>query len=239
MFEIIPAIDIKSGKVVRLLQGKEDRITFEADDPVQIAKTWIKKGARILHVVDLDGAFSGTLKNKQLLTEILNLNVDIQIGGGIRSISTAKELLNLGVKRVILGTLALYNINEVRSLIEKFKNRIMIALDTKGGKLAIKGWKEITNLDPIEFGRLYDDLDVSFLYTNINVEGMQKGINREEVKKAVNSLSSPVYVAGGISSVDDVLFIKEIGAAGVIIGTALYTGKLKFEEIVKLQYEKI
>ena len=239
MFEIIPAIDIKSGKVVRLLQGKEDRITFEADDPVQVAKTWIKKGARILHVVDLDGAFSGTLKNKQLLTEILNLNVDVQIGGGIRSINTANELLNLGVKRVILGTLALYNISGVRSLIEKFKNRIMIALDTKGGKLAIKGWKEITNFDPIEFGSIYDDLDVSFLYTNINVEGMQKGINREEVKKAVNSLSSPVYVAGGISSVDDVLFIKEIGAAGVIIGTALYTGKLKFEEIVKLQYEKI
>ncbi len=235
MFKVIPAVDLKNGKVVRLRQGKENEITFEAENPVEIAKNWVKSGAKVLHVIDLDGAFKGRLRHEKIIHEIVKLPVEVQVGGGIRDFKIAERLLNIGVKRVILGTLAVSKVEEVRRFAEEWSGRVMIAIDSRSGRVAVKGWKEVSELKPVELAKLYDDLDVSFLYTNIDVEGLGLGIEREKVEEIVCSVRNPVYVAGGISSVDDVKVIKEAGAAGVVIGYALYSGKLKFKELLKLE----
>lgn len=234
MFRIIPAVDLKDGKVVRLRQGKEKEITFSAEDPVGVAKDWIAKGARVLHVVDLDGAFQGKLKHEEIIAEIISLGAEVQVGGGIRNFEIAERLLKLGAKRVIFGTLAFEKVEEVRDFAKKWKGRVMIAVDVKGGKVAVKGWKESTFLEPLNFIKLYEDLDVSFLYTNVDVEGLVSGIDREAML-FLKLLNRPFCVAGGISSLDDIAFVRSLGATGVILGSALYTGKVKLEDALKLE----
>ncbi len=239
MFKVIPAVDLKSGEVVRLKQGKEDDVTFRAKNPIDIARQWIKKGASVLHVIDLDGAFQGRLRHEEIIKEIIRLGVETQVGGGIRKIETAERLLKLGASRVILGTIAVERVEDVRNFAEKWPGRIMIAIDSKKGKVAIKGWRETVKVTPIELANLYDDLQVSFLYTNIDVEGLVSGIEKEKIAIVVKKLSNPVYVAGGISSIKEVRFVKKVGAAGVVIGSALYTGKLKFEDAVRIEHEEV
>ncbi len=234
MFRVIPAVDLKDGKVVRLRQGKEKEVTFSAEDPVGVAKNWINRGARVLHVVDLDGAFQGKLKHEEIILRIISLGVEVQVGGGIRDLEVAERLLKFGASRVILGTLAVEKVEDVRVFANEWKGRVMIAVDVKGGKVAVKGWKEKTSLDPADFIKLYEDLDVSFLYTNVDVEGLVSGIDREAMGFLKN-LNRPFYVAGGISSLDDILFAKKLGARGVILGSALYTGKIKLEEALKFE----
>jgi len=238
MFRVIPAVDLKDGKVVRLKQGKENEITFEAENPVEIAKNWVEKGARVLHVIDLDGAFQGKMRHEDIIAEIASF-AEVQVGGGIRDFKVAERLLELGVERVIFGTLAVERVEEVREFAESWERRVMIAIDSKKGRVAVKGWKETASLTPIQLAKIYDDLKVSFLYTNIDVEGLVSGIEREKIVEVVKALRNPVYVAGGITSVEDIRFAKKAGAAGVVIGSALYTKKLKFEEAIKVEYEKV
>jgi phosphoribosylformimino-5-aminoimidazole carboxamide ribotide isomerase len=239
MFRVIPALDLKDGKVTRLRQGKEDEVTFTAENPVDVAEEWVKKGAKVLHVIDLDGAFQGRLKHEDVIREVLKFPVEVQVGGGLRDFEIAERLLRMGVKRVILGTIATEKIEEVREFAEKWKKRVMIAIDTKKGRVVVKGWKEASNMTPLQLAKLYDDLELSFLYTNVDVEGLVSGIEKEKISEIVRNLRNPVYVAGGVTSVDDVRFIKRVGAAGVVIGSALYTGKLKFEEVLKIEHEKV
>ncbi len=234
MFRVIPAVDLKGGKVVRLRQGREEEITFSLDDPVGVARGWIEKGARVLHVIDLDGAFGGRLKHEEIVSEIISLGVEVQVGGGIRDFEIAERMLKFGAARVIFGTLAVERVEEVRKFAEKWRRRIMIAVDVKGGKVVVKGWKESTKLDPLEFTKLFEDLEVSFLYTNVDVEGLVSGIDRDAMSLLKN-IKRPVYVAGGISSLEDIAFIKSLGARGVILGSAIYTGKIKLEEALKLE----
>ena len=238
MFRVIPAVDLKDGKVVRLRQGKENEVTFEAENPVEIAKNWVERGARVLHVIDLDGAFQGRMRHEDVIAEIASF-AEVQVGGGIRDFSTAEKLFELGVQRVIFGTLAVEKVDELREFAESWERRVMIAIDSKKGRVAVKGWKETSSLNPIQLAKIYDDLKVSFLYTNIDVEGLVSGIEKERIAEVVKALRNPVYVAGGITSVEDIRFVKRAGAAGVIIGSALYTKKLKFEEALKVEYEKI
>jgi len=238
MFRVIPAVDLKDGKVVRLRQGKENEVTFEAENPVEIAKNWVERGARVLHVIDLDGAFQGRMRHEDVIAEIASF-AEVQVGGGIRDFSTAERLFELGVERVIFGTLAVEKVDELREFAESWERRVMIAIDSKKGRVAVKGWKETSSLNPIQLAKIYDDLKVSFLYTNIDVEGLVSGIEKERIAEVVKALRNPVYVAGGITSVEDIRFVKRAGAAGVIIGSALYTKKLKFEEALKVEYEKI
>jgi phosphoribosylformimino-5-aminoimidazole carboxamide ribotide isomerase len=234
MFRVIPAVDLKGGKVVRLRQGREEEITCSIDDPVGVARGWIEKGARVLHVIDLDGAFEGRLKHEEIVLEIISLGAEVQVGGGIRDFEIAERLLKLGAARVIFGTLAVERVEEVREFAEKWRGRLMIAVDVKGGKVVVKGWKESTKLDPLEFTNLFEDLEVSFLYTNVDVEGLVSGIDRDAMSFLKN-VKRPVYVAGGISSLEDIAFIKSLGARGVILGSAIYTGKIKLEEALKLE----
>lgn len=237
MFRVIPAVDIKNGKVVRLRQGRENEITFEAENPVRVAKNWIEKGAKVLHVIDLDGAFQGKLRHEREIREIISLGVEVHVGGGIRSLDMAEKLLNYGARRVILGTIAFERVDEVRKFAERWKDRVIIAIDTKQGKVAVRGWKEKTEISPLEFARIYEDCEVSFLYTNIDIEGLAMGINRENLE-FLRNIKRPFYVAGGISSIEDILFIKKLGARGAILGSALYMGKIKLEEALRLEHEE-
>jgi phosphoribosylformimino-5-aminoimidazole carboxamide ribotide isomerase len=239
MFRVIPAVDIKGRKVVQLVQGMKDRVTFEANNPVGVAKRWVELGARVLHVIDLDGAFEGRLKHESIIAEISKLPIEIQVGGGIRDLNIARRLLEHGVSRVILGTIAVRRVDDVREFAKRFPGRVMIAIDSRKGKVTVEGWTDTLSITPVELGRLYDDLELSFLYTNVDVEGLVSGINTEKIAEVVESLDNPVYVAGGVSTPDDVRYIKRCGAAGVVIGSALYTGKLKFEEVLKIEHEKI
>jgi phosphoribosylformimino-5-aminoimidazole carboxamide ribotide isomerase len=228
---VIPAVDLKGGKVVRLIQGKRDKVTVELENPLEVAKMWIKKGARVLHVIDLDGAFEGKLFHEDVIIEIANI-VETQVGGGIRSLEIAERLLNAGVERVIFGTLAVKNVKAVKRFAEEYPKRVMVAVDSKKGKVVVEGWVKKTELTPIEVAKLYEDCEVSLLYTNVDVEGLVSGVELEKIREVVEGTSLPVYVAGGISSLDDVRAIKRCGAVGVVIGSALYTGKVKLEELL-------
>lgn len=238
MFRVIPAVDLKDGKVVRLRQGREEEVTFEAENPVEVAKQWVERGAKVLHVIDLSGAFKGRLRHEDVIREIAKL-VEVQVGGGIRDFGLAERLFKIGVDRVIFGTLAVERVEELREFAQKWEGRVMIAIDSKKGRIAIKGWKETAEFTPVQLAKLYDDLNVSFLYTNIDVEGLVSGIEKDRIAEIVRSLKNPVYVAGGIASIDDIRFAKRVGAAGVVVGSAFYTKKLKFEEAIKVEYEKV
>ena len=228
---MIPAVDLKGGKVVRLIQGKRDKVTVELENPLEVAKMWIEKGAKVLHVIDLDGAFEGKLFHEDVIIEIANI-VETQVGGGIRSLEIAERLLNAGVERVIFGTLAVKNVKAVKRFAEEYPKRVMVAVDSKKGKVVVEGWVKKTELTPIEVAKLYEDCEVSLLYTNVDVEGLVSGVELEKIREVVEGTSLPVYVAGGISSLDDVRAIKRCGAVGVVIGSALYTGKVKLEELL-------
>ncbi|AKG92256.1 1-{5-phosphoribosyl}-5-{{5-phosphoribosylamino}methylideneamino} imidazole-4-carboxamide isomerase [Geoglobus ahangari] len=234
MFRVIPAVDIKDGKCVQLRQGKEDDVIFEGDDPVIVARSWVEKGARVLHVVDLSGSFKGRLAHEDVILEISEL-AEVQVGGGIRDAETARRLLDLGVERVIVGTMAIERSDEVRRLAEEYPKRIMVAVDSRGGNVVVRGWKKNTCLSPVEVMKMYSDLDVSFLFTNVDVEGLMRGIDEVAVRRVVESTDKPVIVSGGITSKEDVEKVKNVGAAGVVVGSALYTGKLRFEELLSLE----
>ncbi|WP_456368931.1 1-(5-phosphoribosyl)-5-[(5-phosphoribosylamino)methylideneamino]imidazole-4-carboxamide isomerase [Geoglobus sp.] len=234
MFRVIPAVDIKDGKCVQLRQGKEDDVIFESDDPVNVAEAWVERGAKVLHVVDLSGSFKGRLVHEDLILKISEL-AEVQVGGGIRSIEVAKRLLDLGVERVIVGTMAIEMSDDVKSLADEYPERVMVAIDSRNGKVVVKGWKENTCLSPLEVMRMYSDFDVSFLFTNVDVEGLMKGIDENAIKLVVDAANRPVIVSGGITGIEDVKKVKNAGAAGVVIGSALYTGKLRLEDVLPLE----
>jgi phosphoribosylformimino-5-aminoimidazole carboxamide ribotide isomerase len=235
MFLVIPAIDLKDGKVTRLVQGDFDRITVQLENPIEIAERWIEEGARCLHVIDLDGAYLGRLKHHDVILRIAERCEEIQVGGGLRSRKEIEALLAAGITRVILGTMSVENPELTKELAERHAGRIMIAIDSRAGKVSVEGWRRILDLTPVELVKLFEDYDVSFLYTNIDVEGLTAGADYGRIEEVVSSTARDVYVAGGISSIEDVEFAKEVGAKGVIIGSALYTGKIDFKEAAKLQ----
>ena len=236
MFRIIPAVDIKDGKCVQLQQGDENRKIIEIDDVIGVAKRWVDLGAKMLHIIDLDGSFSGKLVHEDMIMKIAEF-ARIQVGGGIRDVRIAERLLNRGVDKVILGTLAVKKPEDVKRLAKDYPGRVVIAIDSKSGFVVVKGWKESSNLKPVNLAKLYEDCDVEFLYTNVDVEGLMRGIDYDSVREVVKNVKKPVIVAGGIARINDIRMIKEAGANGVVIGSALYTGKLRFEEVIELEEE--
>ncbi len=234
MFRVIPAVDLKGGKVVRLVQGRREKVTVEIENPVEVARDWVRRGARVLHVVDLDGAFEGKLFHEDVVVEIARF-AEVQVGGGIRDLRIAERLIDKGVDRVIFGTLAVKDIEAVKRFAREYPKRVMVAIDSKGDRVVVEGWVKRTELTPLELAKVYEDCEVSILYTNVDVEGLVSGIEIEKIANVVENVSLPVYVAGGVSCLEDVKAIKRCGAKGVVIGSALYTGKLKLEDVLKVE----
>lgn len=229
---IIPAIDISKGKCVRLTQGNFANETVYSDNPVVMAQKWETEGAKMLHIVDLDGAKSGQLVNFQLIKEIIKkINIPIQIGGGVQSEEDIIKMFSTGLKRIILGTMALENELLLKSLIDKYSDKIVVSLDSKNGKLQKRGWLENTEMELIKTAQKLEKLGVRrFIYTNVLRDGMLAQPDYKSIKTFMNSVSTPIIVAGGISSTADIKKLQMMGVEGVIIGKALYEGKFKIRE---------
>ena len=248
-FEVIPAIDLRGGRCVQLRQGKKEEVIFSsAENPAEIARKWVKQGARRLHIIDLDGAFQEGKNNFEVIENIAESRgvrgkAKIQVGGGIRSYEAAVKLLEIGagvcVDRIIFGTAALKSLHLIEKVANAFSSeRVMVALDVRKGKVAIDGWREVTGIDAKEAAKEAEEMGAgSLLFTNIDVEGLMKGIETEIIEEFVSSVSVPVVISGGVSDVEDVMRIKEAGASGVVIGSALYMGKIDFKDVVEIFQE--
>jgi len=234
---VIPAIDLKDGKCVRLLQGKKEEVTVYSDDPVSTAQKWVDLGARLLHVVDLDGAFTGEQKNLESIREIRrSIHIPIELGGGIRDIARIEELVNIGVDRTIIGTSAAEDPDMVRQACERFPGRVLVGIDAKDGMVAVKGWVEVTGLDAISFARQMESAGVAgIIYTDISRDGMLTGPNIDAMAKMVKAVNIPVIASGGVSNIDDIKNLMQIKDLwGVITGKALYTGALDLGAAISL-----
>lgn len=234
---VIPAIDLKDGKCVRLLQGRADAVTEYSDNPVEMAKRWESLGARLIHIVDLDGAFTGNQKNIESIKEIRKaVKVEIELGGGIRDMERIEMLLGLGINRVILGTAAIERPELVKEACKNFPQRIIAGIDAKDGLVAIKGWVEVTNIKATELALKMQDYGVwGIIYTDISKDGMLTGPNIDAMKEMVKTVNIPVIASGGVSSIKDIKRLKEIkGLYGVITGKALYSGAIDLKEAIEI-----
>lgn len=236
---IFPAIDIQGGKVVRLLQGRFDRATEYAQDPVKTAQEWQKKGARWLHVVDLDGARTGEIQNGDIIAAMArSVSIPIQVGGGIRTGKDVEALLHQGVARVILGTRAVEDKDFLEKISTAWPQKIAVSADCSNGFLAQRGWTQISRIKITDFVKTLEGLDLSCLvYTDIARDGMLTGPNWEGLKCLLAATRIPVIASGGISSLADIQRLAGMeadGLKGVIIGKALYDGKINLEEALRL-----
>lgn len=234
---IIPAVDIKNGKCVQLVQGKPGTEQVVIDDPVEVALSWQEKGAKMLHLIDLDGAFGDNHRNQELIKEMVReLSIPIEMGGGIRSKDDATKLLQTGIERVILGTLAIENQDVVNELSEEFgSERIMVALDSKDSRVVVRGWTEKTSKTVPEMGEIMEEAGAgSILFTNVDFEGLLEGFQIDPLLELLEAVDIPVVYAGGVSSLDDLKILADTDVYGVVIGSALYRGKIDFEEALKL-----
>jgi len=224
---VYPAVDILGGKCVQLVQGKRETATVFGD-PVDCARRWVEAGAEALHVINLDGAFGDSGSNADIIRGILReTGIFMQLGGGIRSVGDARNWLETGVDRVILGTLAVREPESVRILSgEAGPSRVMASVDARAGQVVVEGWRDPEG-DYLAWARRFEDLGAgSLLFTNVDVEGLQQGIRRGPVEKLLAATGLPVIIAGGISSLGDIEILKDLGASGVVLGSALYSGKI-------------
>lgn len=239
---VIPAIDIKGGKCVRLVQGKMDQETVYSDDPVEVAKKWQGMGAELLHIVDLDGAVAGEPKNVDVIEAIADaISIPLQVGGGIRDIDTVNLHLSIGAARVILGTVAYKDPYFVREACEKHHGQILVGIDARDGKVAIKGWEEVTEKPAMELARELENAGVAgIIYTDISRDGMLKGPNIEGIRTLAQSVKIAVIASGGVSNIEDIKILKTlepVGVVGVITGKAIYSGRLDLREAIKIAEE--
>ena len=237
--EIIPAIDLKGGECVRLLQGDMEKATVFSNNPVETAKRWEAEGATRLHVVDLDGAFKGKPENRAVIESIVDaLHIPVQVGGGIRDLETIDDYIESGVDKVILGTIAQKSPELVIKACEVFHERIIVGIDAKNGKVAIQGWAEVTSKSVMELAAEYEDYGVAaIIYTDILRDGMMVGPNLEGTKKLALSVDIPVIASGGVSSIEDIkklLLLEKDGVEGVITGKAIYSGNLDLREAIRV-----
>jgi len=232
--EIIPAVDIKGGKCVRLYQGDYNRETVFDEYPVTAALTWYSQGARWLHIVDLDGAVAGEPKNMAVVEEIIKeTGLLIELGGGIRQEDVAEKLLRQGVGRIVLGTAAIENRELVKKLCQKFSEAIAVSLDARDGTIAIRGWQKNTPVEILQLSREMADTGVSrLIYTDIKRDGTLTEPNFDMIKRLTAATSVPVIVAGGISRLEHLQKLRELGVEGAIIGKALYTGDINLGEAI-------
>lgn len=231
---IFPAVDILGGRCVQLVQGKRESATAYGN-PLDCATRWLDEGADALHVINLDGAFGSAAKNAGLIADLIKkTGVEIELGGGIRSLEDAKHWLDTGVSRIIISTLATQQPDCIRTLADEFGSaRVMAGVDAKGGQLAVHGWQETAG-DYLSWAKRFEDLGAgSLLYTNVDVEGLQQGVRFEPVKRLIDHVKIPVVVAGGVSSGADVAGLREAGAWGAVLGSSLYSGKISLKDALE------
>jgi phosphoribosylformimino-5-aminoimidazole carboxamide ribotide isomerase len=230
--KLYPAIDLKDGKCVRLMQGRFDRVTEYGDDPVAMAIKWVSLGAEALHVVDLDGARSGMSGNREAIKAIAAaVRIPVQTGGGIRTAADVEELLSAGLSRVILGTAAVKNREMVKAMLEKYGNRIVIGIDAKDGYVAVDGWESGSGLEAVAFACEMAALGAKIIiYTDIATDGMLAGPNLSAMKEMIDASGLEVIASGGVGSLADLAALDGIGAAGAITGKAIYTGAIDLAE---------
>lgn len=236
---IIPAVDIKQGKCVRLLQGRMEETTLYSDDPVEMALKWQDQGAQLIHVVDLDGAFAKGIRNFDTIKAILaRVDVPIQVGGGIRDLETIALYIKAGVSRVIIGSQALYHPELVQEACDLFKDRIIVGIDARDGMVAVEGWSQTSRTRAVDLARKFESCGVAAInFTDIHRDGMQTGPNIEETAALADAVSIPIVASGGVSSLQDIqnlLAVEHRGVTGVITGKALYEGTLDLREALRM-----
>lgn len=234
---VIPAVDIKGGKCVRLLQGRMDAETVFADDPAAVAERWETAGASLIHVVDLDGAVQKRPRNLEPIRRIVErIKAPIQVGGGIRNEDTVRMYVDMGVQRVVIGTEAIRHPALIERLCKGHPEQIVVAIDARNGLVAIEGWTETTGVDAVTLAKQFEDIGVAAInFTDIHRDGMQTGPNIEETRRFAEAVRIPVVASGGVSSLEDIknLFpLTSAGVTGVIVGKALYSGSLDLKTAI-------
>jgi len=234
---LIPAIDLKDGHCVRLIQGDMDQSTVFSEHPADMALQWVNKGARRLHLVDLNGAFAGKPQNFSAIRSILKAvgdDIPVQLGGGIRDLDTIEKYIDGGIRYIIIGTAAVKNPGFLKDACSAFGGHIIVGLDAKEGKVATDGWSKLTGHEVVDLAKKFEDYGVeSIIYTDIGRDGMLSGINIEATVKLAQALSIPVIASGGLSNIQDIEKLCEVedeGIEGVICGRAIYSGDLDFEK---------
>lgn len=237
---IIPAVDIKNGKCVQLVQGEPGTEQVILENPDRIARSWVEKGAKMLHIVDLDGAL-GSGENINIVKKIIEtVNVPVQMGGGIRSMDAAKKLLDVGISRIIIGTMAIKNPEYIEQLSQEYgSERICVSLDSKDNKVLTHGWTESTDKTPLEYAKFFEEKGAgSILFTNVDVEGLLDGVDLGPVTTLLENINIPIIYSGGITSYEDVETLSKLNTDYVVIGSALYKGLIDFEECLKFQQQE-
>jgi phosphoribosylformimino-5-aminoimidazole carboxamide ribotide isomerase len=232
---IIPAVDIKEGRCVRLVQGKADQETVYSNDPLSMANHWDEEGAQTIHVVDLDGAFQGSPINAEIVKNIIySSSVDIQVGGGIRTLETIETYVKAGAYRVILGTVAQKEPEFVEEACKRFPDKIIVGIDARDGLVAVKGWVEVSEQKATDLAQKMKGYGIAgFIFTDISRDGMLQGPNLESIKEFAESAQLPVIASGGVSHLEDIKNLAKLesyGVEGVIVGKALYDKTLTFKE---------
>ena len=240
---IIPAIDIKDGQCVRLYQGEMDRETVYYANPLDAARQWVEQGAELLHVVDLNGAVMGLPVHKQEVATICtSLGVPVELGGGLRSLESVEEAMEAGVQRVVIGTAAYESQDFLRSLCKRFPRKIVVGIDAREGRVAIKGWQKDTSMDAVDLARRCERDGASrIIYTDIGRDGTALGLNFDATSRLARALKIPVIASGGIASLEDIRRLQDLekdGVEGVIIGRALYSKAFSLREAIAVTREK-
>jgi len=234
---IIPAIDLKDGRCVRLVQGDMDQETVFYENPPEAARHWVAQGARLLHLVDLNGAVQGRPVHRQEVIDICaGLDIPVELGGGLRSLESVEEAMETGVERVVLGTAAYEDRDFLRSACRKWPGNIVVGIDARMGRVALRGWKEETSMDAVELAiRCEEDGASRIIYTDITRDGTQSGVNIEETRRLAQAVRIPVIASGGVASLDDIRSLKDLegdGVEGVIVGRALYSGSFTLRDAI-------
>ncbi len=236
---IIPAVDLKDGRCVRLSQGRMEEESVYSEDPVQMAKLWEAKGAERLHVVDLNGAVTGVPVHQSLIKKIArSIRIPVEVGGGIRNLDTIKNYLSSGIEWVILGTVAIGNRGFVEESCRQFPGRIILGIDSRKGRVAIQGWKEEVSLEAVELAKQFEGMGLSaIIFTDIERDGMGTGLNLEMTGALARTISTPVIASGGVAELEDIerlMAYESDGVMGVIVGRAIYSGQIDLGEAIRV-----
>jgi phosphoribosylformimino-5-aminoimidazole carboxamide ribotide isomerase len=233
---IFPAIDLRDGKCVRLYQGKFEESEVVGEDPLSVALSFKENGAEYIHMVDLDGALNGEIKNLKTISEVVRtIGIPVELGGGIRDMKTIDMIIGVGVSRIILGTAALKNPDFVKEAVKKYGEKIAVGIDAKNEKVAVNGWLDVSSVNYVDFAKEMEKIGVkTIIFTDISKDGTLQGPNLEQLSKIKNSVSCNIIASGGIKNIHDLKVINEMGIYGAITGKAIYSGNVNLKEAIEV-----